>query len=44
MRKKKSYKWPNVFYFSSQLVSAKKTISDGFNNFFTEIGPMLGKT
>ena len=41
MRKKKSYKWPHEFYSSGQMVSNKKAISDGFNNFFTNIGSMF---
>ena len=36
MRKKKSYKWPNKFYCSGQMVLDKKTISDGFNNLFPD--------
>ena len=43
MIRTKSYKWPNEFHCSGQMVSGKKAISDGFNNFFTNIGPMLAK-
>ena len=43
MRRKKSYKRPNEFHCSGQEVLYKKAISDGFNNFFTNIDLMLAK-